>query len=105
MKKAKAKARSKPKLTKFDAAEYLDNPEVIAAYLTEAFETDDPEFISTAIGDVARAKGMTAIAEETGLSRASLYASFDGVTKTEFNTVRKVLDALDVKLVVAPKAA
>ena len=99
----KKKTKVKAKLTKFDAAEYLDSPEIIAAYLTEAFETDDPKFIATAIGDVARAKGMTAIAEETGLSRASLYASFDGETKTEFNTVRKVLGALDVKLVVAPK--
>lgn len=101
----KAKAKTKTKIAKFDVAEYLDSPEIIAAYLTEAFETDDPKFIANAIGDVARAKGMTAIAEETGLSRASLYASFDGETKTEFNTVRKVLDALDVKLVVAPKAA
>lgn len=99
------KAKAKTKIAKFDVAEYLDSPEIIAAYLTEAFETDDPKFIANAIGDVARAKGMTAIAEETGLSRASLYASFDGETKTEFNTVRKVLDALDVKLVVAPKAA
>jgi probable addiction module antidote protein len=89
----------------FDVAEYLDSPEIIAEYLTEAFETDDAKFIARAIGAVARAKGMTAVAENAGLSRESLYRSLNGETKPEFETVRKVLDTLGVKLVVTPKAA
>lgn len=102
-------AKKKLKVTKFDASfdasEYLDNPEIIAAYLTEAFESDDPKLISIAIGDVARAKGMTSISEATGLSRQSLYASFDGRTKPELDTVRKVLDALDLQIEIRPKEA
>jgi probable addiction module antidote protein len=88
--------------SKFDAADYLDSPETIAAYLTDALETNDPAFISLAIGTVARARGMTQIAGESGLSRESLYKSLNGQSKPEFDTVRKVLAALGVKLVAEP---
>ena len=77
------------KLTKFDAAKYLDQPETIAAYLTEALATDDPEFICLALDTIAKAKGMTKVAKDTGLSRESLYKSLSGTTKPEFDTVRK----------------
>jgi probable addiction module antidote protein len=89
----------------FDAAEYLDSPEMIAEYLTEALETDDATFIAKAIGTVARAKGMGAVAEQTGLSRENLYRSLSGDTKPEFETIRKVLGALGVQLVAKPRAA
>ena len=59
------------KTTKFEASDYLDSPEVIAAYITEALETGDSAFIAMAIGDVAKAKGMTSIASETGLTEGS----------------------------------
>ncbi len=88
--------------SKFDAADYLDSPETIAAYLTDAFETNDPAFISLAIGTVARVKGMAQVAGEAGLSRESLYKSLNGQSKPEFDTVRKVLVALGVKLVAEP---
>lgn len=90
------------KISKFDAAEYLDSPAMIAAYLTEAFESNDPAFIALAIGTVARAKGMANVASEAGVSRESLYKSLSGTTKPEFDTVRKVLNAVGVKLVVEP---
>jgi probable addiction module antidote protein len=93
------------KTTKFEASDYLDSPEVIAAYITEALETGDSAFIAMAIGDVAKAKGMTSIASETGLTRESLYKSFNGTSMPEFETVRSVLDSLGMKLVVEPKAA
>ena len=93
----------KIKTTAFDVAEYLDSPEMIAAYLNEAFDSGDMKFIAAAIGDVARAKGMTEISEATGIARTSLYQSFDGKTKPEFDTVRKVLDSLGVKISVKPK--
>jgi probable addiction module antidote protein len=89
----------------FDAAEYLDSREMIAEYLTEALETDDAAFIAKAIGTVARAQGMGAVAEATGLSRENLYRALSGDTKPEFETIRKVLGALGVQLVAKPKAA
>ena len=58
------------KTSKFDAADYLDSPETIAAYLTEAFDTNDPAFISLAIGTVAKAKGMAHVAGETGFDQS-----------------------------------
>lgn len=91
--------------TKFDAAEYLDSPDVIAEYLSEAFLTGDEKFIADAIGNVARAKGMSGIAKETGLNRESLYKSLSTQGSPELGTAMKVLDSLDMELVVRPKAA
>ncbi|MBB1092095.1 putative addiction module antidote protein [Rhodopseudomonas palustris] len=91
--------------TPFDAADYLDSPEMIAEYLTEAFESEDPALITKAIGTVARAKGMSIVAEDTGLSRENLYRALGGDTKPEFATVLKVLHALGISLVAQPRAA
>ncbi len=90
------------KVSKFDAADYLKTPAAIAAYLTEAFESNDPVYILSALDTVARAKGMTSVAKETGLTRESLYKSFGGQSKPEFDTVRKVMTSFGVKLVVEP---
>jgi probable addiction module antidote protein len=90
------------KISKFDAADYLKTPEAIAAYLTEAFATDDAAYICTALDTIARAKGMTSVAKETGLSRESLYKSFSGSSKPEFDTVRKVINSFGVRLVAEP---
>jgi probable addiction module antidote protein len=90
------------KLTEYDAAQYLDSTEDIAAYLTEAFETDDEAYITIAIGTVARAKGMATIAEKAGLSRENLYRALGGNAKPEFATVMKVLHALGINLVAQP---
>ncbi|MGM5002410.1 addiction module antidote protein [Tardiphaga sp. 538_B7_N1_4] len=89
--------KKKPAL--FDAADYLDSPEIVAAYLTEAFESEDPALIVKAIGTVARAQGMTDVAEKTGLSRENLYRALGGGAKPEFATVLKVLHALGISLV------
>jgi probable addiction module antidote protein len=91
-------AKAKP----FDAAEYLDSPEIIAAYLTEAFESDDPSAIVMAVGAVARARGMSTVAEKTGLSRENLYRALGGDAKPEFGTVLKVLRALEIDLIAQP---
>jgi len=87
----------------FDVAEYLDSPEAIAAYLSEAFETGDDALIAQALGAVARVKGMKDIAKETGLNRENLYRSLSEGGNPELGTVMKVLDALDVQLVAKPK--
>jgi probable addiction module antidote protein len=90
------------KVSKFDAADYLKTPEAIAAYLTEAFESDDAAYICTALDTAARAKGIGSIAKATGLSRESLYKTFRDTAKPEFETVRKVMGSLGVKLVAEP---
>ena len=88
-----------------DAAEYLDSSEAVAAYLSEAFETHDPSFITEAIGTVARARGMAALAKETGLSRENLYKALSSEGHPEFSTVMKVLGSLGVEIHAKPKAA
>jgi probable addiction module antidote protein len=93
------------KLSKFDAAEYLDSPEMITAYLNEALETGDSKYISQAIGTIARAKGMTEVAKESGLSRENLYRSLSEDGTPEFGTIMKVLGAMDIQLEVKPKVA
>jgi probable addiction module antidote protein len=93
------------KTTKFDAADYLDSPQAIADYLSEAFETGDEQYIAQAIGTVARVEGMSKIATETGLSRESLYRALGEGGNPEFGTVMKVLNALDVQLVAKAKDA
>lgn len=101
----KVKSRIKARSRRYDSAEYLDTPEAIAEYLTDALEDGDPSFIAKAIGTAARARGMSEVAREAGVSRENLYRALSGDTKPEFDTIRRVLDALGVRLEVKPKAA
>jgi probable addiction module antidote protein len=87
------------KAKEFDAAEYLDSPELIAAYLTEALETNDQTLIIKAIGNAARSRGMTEVADKAGVSRENLYRALRGDVKPEFGTIMKVLQALGISLV------
>ena len=87
----------------FDAAEYLDTPQAVAAYLSEALETGDDSVIAQALGTVARVKGMKTVAKDAGVSRENLYRALTAGGKPELSTVMKVLDALDVQLVAKPK--
>ena len=82
----------------YDTAEYLDTPERIAAYIEAVLEDGDPALIRDAIGTVARARGMTQIAQETGLGRESLYKALSEKGNPSFETVTKVLRVLGVKL-------
>ena len=91
--------------TPWDSAELLTDDEVIVEYLKAALEENDPAFFAKAVGNVARAKGMTAIAEETQLGRPSLYKTLSGERDPRIGTVMKVLAALDVQLTIAPKQA
>ena len=86
-------------LRDFDIANYLDNKEIIAEYLTQVLEDGDVDEFISAINDIARAKGISSIAKETNLNRESLYKTFKKGSKPRFDTVLKVLNALDVKLV------
>lgn len=86
------------KTSRFDAAEVLDTPEAIEAFLEDAFESGDPAFITHALGVVARAKGMSQLAAETGLSRQALYKALSPEGRPEFGTVLKVASALGFRL-------
>jgi hypothetical protein len=80
--------------SKFDIADYLDNKEMIAEYLNAVLEEGDKTEIVTAIGHIAKVIGMTKIAEETGMSRPSLYKALSEGAKPQFSTIMKVLKAI-----------
>lgn len=88
--------------TKFEIADYLDNNEMIAAYLNTVLEQGDNDDIVAAIGHVAKAIGMTKIAEETGLSRPSLYKALSDGAKPQFATILKVLKAVGGQIKIDP---
>jgi probable addiction module antidote protein len=92
------KAKTKP----FDPAEYLDDNESVAAYMSDALESDDPAFVIDALGVVARARGMSEVAREAGVSRESLYRSLSTDGNPEFATVLRVVRALGLRLSAAP---
>ncbi|WP_426154180.1 addiction module antidote protein [Pseudomonas sp. DC3000-4b1] len=82
----------------YDPAEALDGPEAIAIFLSDAFETGDAEYIAKALGVVARAKGMTELSRETGLSREQLYRSFSPQGNPTLKTLLAVTKALGVDM-------
>jgi len=82
----------------WDAAEHLETEEDMAAYLEAAFEEGDSSLIAAALGDIARAKGMSQIARDTGLGRESLYKALSPEGNPEFATILKVVGALGLKL-------
>jgi probable addiction module antidote protein len=86
------------KLVPFDAARYLTDDAAIAEYITAVLEADDPDLLLLALGDVARARGMAQVAEDSGLGRESLYKALAPGAKPRFDTVLKVARALGVKL-------
>jgi probable addiction module antidote protein len=89
-------------LTAFDAAPYLDSEEAIAAYLTDIIEANDASLLAAALGDIARARGMTEIAKSAGITREALYKALRPGSAPRFDTVRRVCAALGVRLVVQP---
>lgn len=86
------------KLTAFDTAQYLDSEEMIAEYLSQILADGDIDELIIAMGNIAKAKGMTQISKDTGLGRESLYKAFSEGAKPRFETVVKVLNSFDIKL-------
>ncbi len=86
--------------TRFDVVEYLRTPDDMAAYLEACMEEagNDAALIAKALGDIARAKGMTQVAREAGVSRESLYKALSGDRSPGFDTILKVINALGIKL-------
>ena len=97
-----SKAKKPVKLHPFDAARYLDSDEAIAEYMTACLETNDPDLLLLALGDMARAKGMAQVAKDAGLGRESLYKALAPGAKPRFDTVLKVAKALGIKLTAQP---
>ncbi|MEC8858537.1 MAG: addiction module antidote protein [Pseudomonadota bacterium] len=89
-------------LKRFDASDYLDSEEMIAEYLSVAMEDDNPDVFLAAVSDVAKARGMTSIANSAGLGRESLYKALAPGAKPRYETIVKVLHGLGVKLTVQP---
>ena len=89
-------------LAAFEASDYLDNEEVIAEYLGAALEDPDPDAFLVAVSDVAKARGITEVAARAGLGRESLYKALKSGAMPRFETVRRLLAALDVQLDIKP---
>lgn len=87
--------------TRYDTADHLKTREDVAAYLEAVFEDGDPALITHALGVIARAEGMTEVAKQAGLTRASLYKALSADGHPEFATVLKVVQALGLKMTVA----
>jgi len=89
---------AKTKTKRWDPAEHLETGEDMAAYLEAALEDGDPALVAAALGDIARAKGMSQIARATGLGRESLYKALSPDGNPEFSTILKVVRALGLRL-------
>ena len=89
-------------LPEFDAAPYLDSETSIAAYLTDILEANDAALLASALGDIARARGMTEIAFTAGITREALYKALRPNSAPRFDTVSRVCAALGVRLVAQP---
>jgi probable addiction module antidote protein len=86
-------------LSPFDAAPYLDSEDAIAAYLTDILDANDPGLLAAALGDIARARGMTDIAKVAGITREALYKALRPGSEPRFDTINRVCGALGVRLV------
>ena len=89
---------AKTKTLPWDAAEHLVTEQDMAAYLEAALEDGEPSLVAAALGDIARAKGMTQLARDTGLGRESLYKALSPTGNPEFATVMKIVSALGLRL-------
>ena len=85
-------------LPEFDVTEYLDDEQAIAEYLTVVIEENDPALLAAALGDIARARGMTQMAEASGLGREALYKALRPGAHPRFETIARVCTALGLRL-------
>ena len=96
---AKSKRTKVAELPEFDAARYLDDEAAVAAYLTDIIEANDPALLAEALGDIARARGMSEIAKASGITREALYKALRPDAHPRFDTINRVCAALGVRLV------
>jgi probable addiction module antidote protein len=89
---------------RFDASDYLDNEETIAEFLSVAAQDENPDVFLAALGDVAKARGMSQVAKDSGLGRESLYKALAPGAHPRFETINAVMQALNLRLAVVPGA-
>lgn len=99
----RAEKVARTKTRPWDAAKHLKTPADMAAYLEAALEDGDPAVVAAALGDIARAKGMTEVARDAGLGRESLYKALSPDGNPEFSTILKVVKALGIRLHAVPQ--
>ncbi|AQW81271.1 addiction module antidote protein [Campylobacter pinnipediorum] len=92
---------SKTQITDFDISQYLDNQEVIAEYISQILADGDMDELLDALGNIAKAKGMSQIAKDTGLGRESLYKTFHKGSKPKFDTIMKLISSFGLKMQVS----
>jgi len=92
-------------LPEFEVSDYLEDADAIAEYLTIVLEDGDPSLLIAALGDIARAKGMSEVSRESGLAREALYKALRAGAQPRFDTVMRVLKTLGVRLVAQPLTA
>lgn len=92
----------KQRTTRWDPAQHLDTPEAMAAYLEAALAEGEPALIAAALGDIARAKGMSKVAKQAGLGRESLYKALSEDGNPELSTLLRVIQALGLQLHASP---
>ena len=92
--------KKKLELALFDASEFLDNEKVIAEYLALALKDPDPDMFLVAVANVAKARGLSQVAKDSGLGRESLYKALKPGSKIRYETVRRLVDSLGVHLTV-----
>lgn len=97
-----SKAKTQSKQVPFDAAKYLTDDQAVAEYMNAAPESEDPDLLLLALGDVARARGKAQVAKDAGLGRESLYKALAPGAKPRFDTVLQVARALGVRLTARP---
>lgn len=97
-----AKPIKTTELRAFDVADYLTDDQAMADYLTAVLDDGDASLLAAALGDIARARGMTDIAKSTGLTREALYKALRADSAPRFDTIQKVCGALGIKLVAQP---
>lgn len=88
------------KLKNFDVVDFLDSDEAMVEYLNVALEANDPKYFAKALGNVARAKGMSSISDASGLGRQSLYRALSDEGNPRIDTLFKVLDTLNIRLAI-----
>ncbi|MDR2269243.1 MAG: putative addiction module antidote protein [Rickettsiales bacterium] len=94
---------AKTKIVDWNVLDYLDNEKSIAAYLQAAVAEDNPMAVISAIGDIARARGINKMAADMGVNRESLYKSLSGKTKPQFDTIYNAIDKLGLEMRFVPK--
>jgi len=91
--------------SRFDVADYLTNEEEIAAYLDAVMEEGDPNLLAAALGDIARARGVTELSRQTGISREGIYKALSGTGNPAMATIMKITSALGLRLAILPRGS